>query len=175
MRGGVVSGFTPEELAELAAFDADVDEGQITLEEWLECTARDAELRNDGEKKRKHRKDPSARQRQTGNAERWKAYIRKYREEHREELLLYNRVRYAAKRDEILEQQKKHRAENREDRNAHRRALRAENAGAARERDREYWRANADAINARRRARYQERKKQKEVSAVDAATGHPAA
>ena len=82
--GGAISGFTPEELSELSEFDAWVDDEQITLEEWIACSALDREIRDT--KKKKQDREYYAR-----NREKVLDRNRRYREAHREELLEYQK------------------------------------------------------------------------------------
>lgn len=156
--------FSPEELAELSAYDSEVDESQITLEEWLETSSLDKLLSS---KKASRYKDYYAKNRdaileksrrwQVENAERWQAYQKAYRDSHREERRLYDRVYHAAKRDELVEKSRCYYSENKDAINAKRREKRAADVDAAREREREYRRTHAAEINARRREKYKQK------------------
>lgn len=86
--------FTPEELAELAAFDAEIDESDITQDEIVESRARDREAKL-CEMSKKDRKIAEAqrayyeanrekiaeqkRAYREANREKWNAYMREYR------------------------------------------------------------------------------------------------
>ena len=71
--------FTPEELAELAAFDAEIDESDITQNEIVESRARDREAKL-CEMSKKDRKIAEAhRAYYEANREKWNAYMREYR------------------------------------------------------------------------------------------------
>ena len=86
--------FTPEELAELAAFDAEIDESDITQNEIVESRARDREAklcemskkdRKIAEAQRAYREAnrekiaEAKRAYYEANREKWNAYMREYR------------------------------------------------------------------------------------------------
>lgn len=90
--------FTPEELAELAAFDAEIDESNITQDEIEESRARDREAVLAGMSKRNrkiaeaqrayyeaNREKIAEAQRayREANREKWNAYMREYRKRRR--------------------------------------------------------------------------------------------
>ena len=83
-----MKGFTPEELAEMAAFDAEIEAEPLTMEEIRESRARDREAALDGMDKRKR-----------AIAERSKAYYEANREALREK----NRLRMRAYRQKKKE------------------------------------------------------------------------
>ena len=161
--------FTEQELAELAAADALIDDEPITLAEWLEANERDKQLRDADvdpatlrkrlknrryyhrhahEQKRKHDEWVSQ------NREHVAEYLKRYKAEHKEEIAIRDRAYYEANKEKITEQRHIRYAENRDSINEQRRNQRAQNVEAARERDRAYYAAHKDEINARRRERY---------------------
>ena len=82
--------FTPEELAELAAFDAEVDNYELTAQDYRESATRDKEsvLAEMGERQRKRRRQIAAYQREYREAnpdkyekqkERMREYMRRRR------------------------------------------------------------------------------------------------
>ena len=90
--------FTPEELAELAAFDAEIDESDITQNEIVESRARDREAklcemskkdRKIAEAQRAYREAnrekiaEAKRAYYEENREKWNAYMREYRKRRR--------------------------------------------------------------------------------------------
>lgn len=169
-----VAGFTPEELAELAAYDNEVDREQITLEEWAQSSELDRILRDaalDPKERKKREKDRRYYRNNADECKRKSAEWAKanpernarnqadYRAEHKDEIAARDRAYYAAHRKEKNEASRRYYAENRERITAVRAAKRAENPDAVRERDREYWRKHNAEINAKRRERYAERKK----------------
>ncbi len=97
--------FTPEELAELAAFDAEIDaEFEWTNEELRESRARDKEICFE-------RKESKARK----IAEAQRAYY----EANREKIAEAKRAYYEANREKIAEAQRAYREANREHYNAY--------------------------------------------------------
>ena len=88
--------FTAEELAELAAFDAMVEEEPVTLEERKESRERDLKIRQRNE-----------------NREAIAEYQKQYYAENREAIAEYKKQYYAENREAIAEYQKQYRAENR--------------------------------------------------------------
>ena len=71
--------FTPEELAELAAFDAEIDETDITKDEIVASRARDREAVLSGMSKREKKIAEAHRAYYEANREKWNAYMREYR------------------------------------------------------------------------------------------------
>ena len=71
--------FTPEELAELAAFDAEIDETDITKDEIVASRARDREAVLSGMSKREKKIAEAQRAYYEANREKWNAYMREYR------------------------------------------------------------------------------------------------
>lgn len=91
--------FTPDELAELAAFDAEIDESDITKDEIVASRARDREAVLSGMSKRNrkiaeakrayyeaNREKIAEAQRAyyDANREKWNAYMREYRKRRKE-------------------------------------------------------------------------------------------
>ena len=98
--------FTPEEIAELAAFDAEIDESDITQNEIDASRERDREAVLAGMSKRNRK-----------IAE----YQRAYREANREKIAEYQRAYYEANREKIAENQRAYYEANREKWNAYQR------------------------------------------------------
>ena len=98
--------FTPEELAELAAFDAEIDESDITQNEIDASRERDREAVLAGMSKRNRK-----------IAE----YKRAYYEANREKIAEYRRAYYEANREKIAEYQRAYYEANREKWNAYQR------------------------------------------------------
>lgn len=71
--------FTPEELAELAAFDAEIDESNITQNEIEASRERDREAVLVGMSKRERKIAEAQRAYYEANREKWNAYMREYR------------------------------------------------------------------------------------------------
>lgn len=71
--------FTPEELAELAAFDAEIDESDITQNEIDASRERDREAVLSGMSKRDRKIAEAQRAYYEANREKWNAYMREYR------------------------------------------------------------------------------------------------
>ena len=98
--------FTPEELAELAAFDAEIDESDITQNEIDASRERDREAVLAGMSKRNRK-----------IAE----YQRAYYEANREKIAENKRAYYEANREKIAENKRAYREANREKWNAYQR------------------------------------------------------
>lgn len=98
--------FTPEELAELAAFDAAVKDEPLTLEEWRETMLRDREISGP---RKPYSAERRARQREQSKA---------YRDSHREYAREAHRAWYAKNREYALAWQRdyyrRHAAEKRQ-------------------------------------------------------------
>ena len=71
--------FTPDELAELAAFDAEIDESDITQNEIVESRARDREAKLCEMSKKDRKIAEAQRAYYEENREKWNAYMREYR------------------------------------------------------------------------------------------------
>ena len=128
--------FTPEELAELAAFDAEIDESDITQNEIDASRERDREAVLAGMSKRNRKIAEYKRAYYEANrekiAENKRAYYeanrekiaenkRAYREANREKIAEYQRAYYEANREKIAENQRAYREANREKWNAYQR------------------------------------------------------
>lgn len=76
--------FTPEELAELAAADAEIDAAPLTLEDYRETDDRDRSVRM--ERKGPKGKKVAAQQKayREANREKYNAYMREYMRKRRE-------------------------------------------------------------------------------------------
>ena len=98
--------FTPEELAELAAFDAEIDESDITQNEIDASRERDREAVLAGMSKRNRK-----------IAENHRAYY----EANREKIAEYQRAYYEANREKIAENKRAYYEANREKWNAYQR------------------------------------------------------
>ena len=70
--------FTPEELAELAAFDAEIDDEPITQEEIEESRRRDREAKYATKDKRAQKIAENQRAYREANREKINAYMREY-------------------------------------------------------------------------------------------------
>ena len=82
--------FTPEELAELAAFDAEVDEKELTAQDYRESAQRDKEavMAEKGLEQRKKAKQIAAyrRERYEANKDQIAAYQREYYEANKDQI-----------------------------------------------------------------------------------------
>lgn len=76
--------FTPEELAELAAFDAEIDESDITQNEIEASRERDREAVLSGMSKREKKIAEAQRAYYEANREKWNSYMREYRKRRKE-------------------------------------------------------------------------------------------
>lgn len=95
--------FTPEELAEMAAADAEIDaDFQITEEEAVTSEELDVCLATSKEEQERAKR----RAYRAAHREEQRAYMRAYKEAHREELRAYNRAYYAEHREERIEHTK---------------------------------------------------------------------
>ena len=101
--------FTPEELAELAAFDAMVDASDITIEEFLESRMREREEALEGaDQGRKKRL----------------LYLKMYYRENRERILSQKKAFYRKNMEALRERRKRYYNANREQSMAYQRAYR---------------------------------------------------
>ena len=134
--------FTPEELAELAAFDAEVDAAPAYDPEAVKTQRRrDTEIRWDG----------------LDNKERAAAeYQRAYREANRDSIAEYQRAYREANRDSIAEKKRAYREANRDSIAEYQRAYREANRDSIAERNRAYREANRDTIAEKQRDKYRE-------------------
>ena len=104
--------FTPEELAELAAADAEIDAAPLTLEDYRETDDRDRSVRME-------RKGPKGKK--------VAAQRKAYREANREKVAAQRKAYYEANREKVAAQQKAYREANREKYNAYMREYRRKN------------------------------------------------
>ena len=91
--------FTPEELAELAAFDAEIDESDITQNEIDASRERDREAVLAGMSKRNRKIAEYKRAYYEANREKIAEYLRAYYEANREKIAEYQRAYYEANRE----------------------------------------------------------------------------
>ena len=91
--------FTPEELAELAAFDAEIDESDITQNEIDASRERDREAVLAGMSKRNRKIAEYKRAYYEANREKIAENKRAYREANREKIAEYRRAYYEANRE----------------------------------------------------------------------------
>ncbi len=132
--------FTPEELAELAAFDAEIDESdELDYEELVASNRRDRSVKLD-------RLDNKGRK----IAERNKAY----REANREQIAEYHKAYREANREQIAERNKAYREANREQIAEYHKAYYEANREQIAEYHKAYREANREQINKKRRERY---------------------
>ena len=113
--------FTPEELAELAAFDAEIDESDITQNEIDASRERDREDVLAGMSKRNRKIAEYQRAYYEANREKIAEYQRAYYEANREKIAENQRAYYDANREKIAENQRAYREANREKWNAYQR------------------------------------------------------
>ena len=106
--------FTPEELAEMAAFDAEVDAGDITPEEIRASCERDKAIRYETLDNHKRKIAEHQREYRAANREKLAEYQREYRAANREKLAEYKREYYAANREKLAAAQREYYAANRE-------------------------------------------------------------
>ena len=91
--------FTPEELAELAAFDAEIDESDITQNEIDASRERDREAVLAGMSKRNRKIAENQRAYREANREKIAENKRAYYEANREKIAEYQRAYYEANRE----------------------------------------------------------------------------
>ena len=113
--------FTPEELAELAAFDAEIDESDITQNEIDASRERDREAVLAGMSKRNRKIAEYQRAYREANREKIAENQRAYYEANREKISENKRAYYEANREKIAEYQRAYREANREKWNAYQR------------------------------------------------------
>ena len=125
--------FSAEELAELAAFDAEADAKPISAQEYREAAQRDkdAVMAERGTKERQQ-------------ARRIAAYQREYREANKDQIAAYQREYYEANKDQIAAYQREYREANKDQIAAY---------------QREYYEANKDQIAAKKREYYEANKR----------------
>ena len=116
--------FTPEELAELAAFDAEIDESDITQNEIDASRERDREAVLAGMSKRNRKIAEAKRTYYEANREKIAEYQRAYREANREKIAEAKRAYKEANREKIAEAQRAYYEANREKWNAYMREYR---------------------------------------------------
>lgn len=97
--------FTPEELAELAAFDAEIDDEPLSAQDYRDSAQRDkdAVFAEKGEKQRRQARKNAAKQRKyrEANKDQIAAKQREYREANKDQIAAYQREYYEANKDQI--------------------------------------------------------------------------
>ena len=106
--------FTPEELAEMAAADAEIEAAELTIEDYRETDARDRAVRM--ERKGLKGKKVAAQQKAWYEANRDKVAAQKkaYREANRDKVAAQQKAYREANRDKVAAQQKAYREANRD-------------------------------------------------------------
>ena len=143
--------FTPEELAELAAFDAEIDESDITQNEIDASRERDREAVLAGMSKRNRKIAEYKRAYYEANREKIAENKRAYYEANREKIVEYQRAYYEANREKIAENKRAYREANREKIAEYRRAYYEANREKIAEYQRAYYEANREKWNAYQR------------------------
>ena len=123
--------FTPDELAELSAADAEIDAAPLTLEDYRETDGRDRSVRME-------RKGPKGRK--------VAAQQKAYREANREKVAAQRKAYREANREKVAAQQKAYREANREKVAAQRKAYREANREKYNTYMREYMRKRSKKI-----------------------------
>ena len=77
--------FTPEELAELAAYDVEIEEEPLTMEEIRAARERDKSALHDAKDRKKQKIAENKRAYYEANREKWNAYQREYKRRKRQE------------------------------------------------------------------------------------------
>ena len=117
--------FTPEELAELAAADKEIDESFcLTNEELRESRMRDRRAKLDAMDNRERKIADQKRAYREANREKIADQQRAYREANREKIADQKRAYYEANREKIADQKRAYREANREDWNRYMRDYR---------------------------------------------------
>ena len=123
--------FTPEELAQLRAYDAQVDETPLTMDEIKETRERDkAAVYSQKDAKAKRKSDEN----------------RKYRESHKAEMAEYKRQYYATRKEEKAEYD---------------RAYKQKNMDRVKENSRLYYQANRERLLEKARMYREKRRREK--------------
>ena len=115
--------FTPEELAEMAAFDAEIENEPLTNEEIRESRERDRAALDD-RKDRREKIAENQRAYREANREKIAENQRAYYEANREKIAENKRAYYEANREKIAENQRAYYEANREKINAYMREYR---------------------------------------------------
>ena len=113
--------FTPEELAELAAYDAEIEDEPLSAQDYRESAQRDkdAVFAEKGVDERRKRR-------------RIAAYQREYREANKDQIAAKQREYYEANKDQIAAYQREYIRKNREKWNAYMREYQRRRRAAAR-------------------------------------------
>ena len=102
--------FTPEELAEMAAFDAEVDAQPITMAEIAESRQRDKNAKLDALDHKARKLAERQREYYAANTDKFAEYQREYRAANKDKVAEYQREYYAANKDKVAERQREYRA-----------------------------------------------------------------
>jgi DNA-binding transcriptional regulator YiaG len=145
--------FTPEELAEMAAADAEIEEKFALTNEDLSLSRdldRAAQLEDMSTAQRKLAEYKRAYY--EANRDKVAEYKRAYYEANRDKVAEYQRAYYEANRDKVAERQRAYREANRDKVAERQRAYREANRDKVAERQRAYREANRDKLAERQRA-----------------------
>ena len=102
--------FTPEELAEMAAADEEIEAQPLTMEEIREARERDKAAQHDKKSKKEQRIAEKKRAYYEANREKIAENQRAYREANREKIAENQRAYYEANREKIAESKRARRA-----------------------------------------------------------------
>ena len=138
--------FTPEELAELARIDAELESAPVTADELAESRRRDRAAKLDAMDKRARAHAEQQRQYREAHREEIAERMRQYREAHREEIAEQHRQYYAAHREEIAEQKRQYYAAHREEVAEQKRQYYAAHREEIAEQLRQYYAAHREEI-----------------------------
>ena len=138
--------FTPEELAELARIDAELESAPVTADELAESRRRDRAAKLDAMDKRARAHAEQQRQYREAHREEIAERMRQYREAHREEIAEQHRQYYAAHREEIAEQHRQYYAAHREEIAEQKRQYYAAHREEVAEQKRQYYAAHREEI-----------------------------
>ena len=111
--------FTPEELAEMAAFDAEIEDEPLTMDELRESRERDRAALDDRKDKKQKKIAENQRAYREANREKIAENKRAYREANREKIAENQRAYREANREKIAENKRAYYEANREKINAY--------------------------------------------------------
>ena len=98
--------FTPEELAEMAAFDAEVDAAPLTIDELRETRERDKAAAYANKPRKEQKIAEQWRRYYEANKEKIAEQRRRYYEANKEKIADYQRGYYEANKEKIAEQRR---------------------------------------------------------------------